>query len=43
KQIAENLTISIATVRSHIQNIYRKLEVSNQIQLIQRVKEKGLV
>lgn len=37
-EIAEKLTISIATVRSHIRNIYAKLEVTNQVQLLKKTK-----
>lgn len=33
KQIALNLFLSIETVRSHKKSIYRKLDISNGIQL----------
>lgn len=38
KEISEILSISLFTVRTHIRNIYKKLEVSNQIQLLKKVK-----
>lgn len=33
-QLAEELSISITTVKTHVHNIYRKAEVKNKIQLI---------
>ena len=38
QQIADNLFISKGTVRKHIENIYKKLQVSNKIEAIQKVK-----
>ncbi|MEM7471828.1 MAG: LuxR C-terminal-related transcriptional regulator [Pseudomonadota bacterium] len=37
RQIADDLHIAPATVRTHINNIYRKLEVSSKIELLQRM------
>lgn len=34
KEIADNLNISYHTVRKHIENIYRKLEVSNKVEAL---------
>ncbi|HMV42787.1 MAG TPA: response regulator transcription factor [Leptospiraceae bacterium] len=39
KEISESLDISVLTVRTHIRNIYKKLEVSNQVQLLKKAKE----
>ncbi len=36
-QIADNLFISKGTVRKHIENIYRKLQVNNKIEAIQKI------
>ncbi len=38
KEIAAELYISINTVKTHIKNIYRKLDVKNRIQLIHKIK-----
>lgn len=37
KEIASELYISINTVKTHIKNIYRKLDVKNRIQLIHKI------
>lgn len=41
--ISEMMNIKITTVKSHIYNIYRKLEVSTRVQAINEAREKGLV
>ena len=38
KEIAAELYISINTVKTHIKNIYRKLEVKNRVQLLHKIK-----
>jgi DNA-binding NarL/FixJ family response regulator len=38
KEIASELFISINTVKTHIKNIYRKLEVKNRVQLLHKIK-----
>jgi LuxR family maltose regulon positive regulatory protein len=43
EQIAQALTISINTVRTHVKNIYRKLAVRRRDQAIQRAQVLGLV
>jgi DNA-binding NarL/FixJ family response regulator len=39
--IADRIFISVATVRTHIQSILRKLEVSSQLAAVARVRESG--
>lgn len=41
KQIAENLVISPSTVRKHIENIYKKLQVSSKIEAVNLAKKSG--
>jgi LuxR family maltose regulon positive regulatory protein len=41
--IAERLVISIATVKTHIHNVYRKLEVKSRTQAVARAKELKLL
>jgi len=43
KQIARNLFISPATVRKHMENIYKKLEVNNKIQAVQKALQYKLI
>jgi DNA-binding NarL/FixJ family response regulator len=43
KETAENLFISPATVRKHIENIYRKLQVNNKIGAINKASRHGLL
>ncbi len=42
-QIAGNLFISNGTVRKHIENIYRKLQVTNKVEAVQKAQKRGLV
>ena len=39
KEIANRLHISPATVKSHMQNIYRKLKIKNKIGLMNKMKK----
>ena len=40
---AEKMNISLSTVQTHIRNMYRKLEVSNQRQAIRKAQDSGLL
>jgi DNA-binding NarL/FixJ family response regulator len=41
--IAENLFISTGTVRKHIENIYRKLQVHNKIEAVHTAKKHRII
>lgn len=41
--IAENLILSLGTVRKHIENIYKKLQVHNKIEALQKAKKNNLI
>lgn len=43
KQIAENLFISPATVRKHIENIYQKLQVHNKMEAVTKAQKQRLI
>jgi DNA-binding NarL/FixJ family response regulator len=43
KSIAENLFISVGTVRKHIENIYSKLHVNNKVEAINLANKERLV
>jgi len=43
EQIADNLNISQGTVRKHIENIYRKLQVCNKLEAIHKAKSNNLI
>lgn len=42
-QIADNLILSSGTVRKHIENIYKKLQVHNKIEAVQKAKNNNLI
>ena len=42
-RICEEMNIRLSTVKSHTYNIYRKLDVSNRTQAVQRAREYGLI
>ena len=41
--IAENLFLSVGTIRKHIENIYSKLQVHNKLDAIQKAKNNKLI
>ncbi|MDR0792871.1 MAG: response regulator transcription factor [Chitinophagaceae bacterium] len=43
KILADKYNLSIDTVRSHLKNIYRKLEVHSQLEAITKGKDAGLI
>ncbi|HWA33836.1 MAG TPA: response regulator transcription factor [Cyclobacteriaceae bacterium] len=43
EKIAENLFISYGTVRKHIENVYRKLQVHNKVEAVQKAVRENLV
>jgi LuxR family maltose regulon positive regulatory protein len=43
KQIAEELVLVIGTVKAHLLNIYRKLDVHNRTQAVARARELNLI
>ncbi|HRO42756.1 MAG TPA: response regulator transcription factor [Flavipsychrobacter sp.] len=43
EQIATNLFISYGTVRKHIENIYRKLQVNNKVEAVQKALQNRII
>lgn len=43
QRIAENLMLSKGTIRKHIENIYRKLQVHNKLEAVQKAKKNKLI
>jgi DNA-binding NarL/FixJ family response regulator len=43
EQIGQNLHISTGTVRKHIENIYRKLQVHNKLEAVEAARKKGAI
>lgn len=43
EQVATNLFISIGTVQKHIGNVYRKLQVNNKVEAVQKAMQHRLV
>lgn len=41
--IADNLILSTGTVRKHIENIYKKLQVHNKLEAVQKAKKNNLI
>ena len=42
-QIAENLFLSPSTIRKHIENIYKKLQVHSKIEAVQKAKRHNII
>jgi DNA-binding NarL/FixJ family response regulator len=42
RQIAEQLSISLKTVRNHVSNIFSKLQVADRAQAVIRAREAGM-
>ncbi|OUR94304.1 DNA-binding response regulator [Flavobacteriales bacterium 34_180_T64] len=42
-KIADNLILSSGTVRKHIENIYKKLQVHNKLEAVQKAKRNNLI
>jgi LuxR family maltose regulon positive regulatory protein len=42
-QIAERLTLAPSTVKTHINNLYGKLNVQTRVQALNRAREIGLL
>ncbi len=43
QEIADAMNIKLTTVKNHIYNIYRKLDVSTRVQAVNEAKKKGLL
>jgi LuxR family maltose regulon positive regulatory protein len=43
KEIAEKLFVSPATVKSHLESIYQKLNVSNRREAVDKAKKNGIL
>jgi LuxR family maltose regulon positive regulatory protein len=42
-EMAEELVVSVNTVRSHVKNIYGKLDVHSRLEAVERARELGLL
>jgi LuxR family maltose regulon positive regulatory protein len=42
-EIARELFVSVSTVKTHINNLYRKLDARNRTQAVARAREMGVL
>jgi len=43
QQVADNLFVSPGTVRTHIEHVYRKLQVNNKTSAVEQARRKGII
>ena len=43
KEIADDLIVSVRTVRFHVENLYQKLDVRNRTEAVRVANEKGIL
>jgi len=43
QQVADNLIVSTGTVRTHIEHVYRKLQVNNKTAAVEQARRKGII
>ena len=43
EQAAGNLFVTYGTIRKHVENIYKKLQVHNKVEAIQKAKQSGII
>jgi DNA-binding NarL/FixJ family response regulator len=43
QQVADNLFVSTGTVRTHIEHVYRKLQVNNKTAAVEQARRKGII
>lgn len=43
RQVATELFVSVGTVKTHVNNVYRKLEAHSRTQAVARARELGLL
>jgi len=43
RQVAKDLFVAMSTVKTHVNNIHRKLDARNRTQAVSRARELGLL